>query len=53
MVNELSFDEMLQRATALPPNTAIFFALLSVDAAGVRMKRKAMPVFARLRTRRS
>ena len=33
--NELSFDEMLQRATALPPNTAIFFALLSVDAAGV------------------
>ena len=33
--NELSFDEMLRRATALPPNTAIFFALLSVDAAGV------------------
>jgi signal transduction histidine kinase len=33
--NELSFEEMLQRATALPPNTAIFFALLSVDAAGV------------------
>ncbi len=33
--NELSFDEMLKRAAALPPNTAIFFALLSVDAAGV------------------
>jgi signal transduction histidine kinase/ABC-type uncharacterized transport system substrate-binding protein len=33
--NELSFDEMLRRATALPPNTAIFFALLLVDAAGV------------------
>ena len=33
--NELSFDEMLKRAAVLPPNTAIFFALLSVDAAGV------------------
>ena len=33
--NELSFEEMLQRAAALPPNTAIFFVLLSVDAAGV------------------
>lgn len=33
--NELSFEEMLKRAAALPPNTAIFFALLSVDAAGV------------------
>jgi signal transduction histidine kinase/ABC-type uncharacterized transport system substrate-binding protein len=33
--DELSFEEMLQRAAALPPNTAIFFALLSVDAAGV------------------
>jgi hypothetical protein len=33
--NELSFEEMLQRAAALPPNTAIFFPLLTVDAAGV------------------
>jgi signal transduction histidine kinase/ABC-type uncharacterized transport system substrate-binding protein len=33
--DELSFEEMLQRAAALPPNTVIFFALLSVDAAGV------------------
>jgi signal transduction histidine kinase len=33
--NELSFDEMLKRSAELPPNTAIFFALLSVDAAGV------------------
>jgi signal transduction histidine kinase/ABC-type uncharacterized transport system substrate-binding protein len=33
--NELSFEQMLQRAATLPPNTAIFFALLSVDAAGV------------------
>jgi signal transduction histidine kinase len=34
--NELSFDEMLKRAAALPPRSAIFFALLQVDAAGVR-----------------
>jgi hypothetical protein len=33
--NELSFEQMLQRVATLPPNTAIFFALLSVDAAGV------------------
>src|SRR5213592_1940300 len=33
--NELSFEEMLKRAAALPPQAAIFFALLSVDAAGV------------------
>jgi signal transduction histidine kinase len=33
--NKLSFDEVLRRAAALPPNTAIFFVLLSVDAAGV------------------
>jgi signal transduction histidine kinase/ABC-type uncharacterized transport system substrate-binding protein len=33
--NELSFEQMLKRAAALPPNSAIFFALLSVDAAGV------------------
>ena len=33
--NELSFEEMLKRAATLPPRSAIFFGLLSVDAAGV------------------
>jgi signal transduction histidine kinase len=33
--NELSFEEMLKRAAALPQSSAIYFALLSVDAAGV------------------
>jgi signal transduction histidine kinase len=33
--NELSFDEMLKRVAVLPPRSAIFFGLLSVDAAGV------------------
>src|SRR5207247_2829264 len=33
--NELSFEEMLKRASSLPPRSAIFFALLVVDAAGV------------------
>jgi signal transduction histidine kinase len=33
--NELSLEEMLQRVAALPPRSAIFFGLLSVDAAGV------------------
>jgi ABC-type uncharacterized transport system substrate-binding protein len=33
--NELSFEEMIKRAAALPPRSAIFFFLLSVDAAGV------------------
>jgi signal transduction histidine kinase len=33
--NELSFEEMLQRAAVLPSPSAIFFVLLSVDAAGV------------------
>jgi signal transduction histidine kinase len=32
--NDLSFDEMLRRAAALPPRSAIFFGPLSVDAAG-------------------
>jgi signal transduction histidine kinase len=31
----LSFDEILKRAAALPPNTAIFWELMIVDAAGV------------------
>jgi signal transduction histidine kinase/ABC-type uncharacterized transport system substrate-binding protein len=33
--NELSLEEMLERAAVLPPRSAIFFVLLSVDAAGV------------------
>ena len=33
--NELSFEEMLKRASTLPPKSAIFFGLLAVDAAGV------------------
>ena len=33
--NDLSFDEMLKRAAVLPPRSAMFFGLLSVDAAGV------------------
>jgi signal transduction histidine kinase len=32
--NDLPFDEMLKRAAALPPHSAIYFELLSVDAAG-------------------
>jgi signal transduction histidine kinase len=33
--DELSFDDALKRVAALPPRSAILFALLSVDAAGV------------------
>ena len=33
--NELSFKEMLTRSARLPPHSAILFAILSVDAAGV------------------
>lgn len=33
--NELSFEEMLKRSSALPPQSAILFALMLVDAAGV------------------
>jgi signal transduction histidine kinase len=32
---DLSFEEILKRATALPPHTALFWGLMSVDAAGV------------------
>jgi len=32
---ELSFDQMLKRAAALPPHSAIFWELLIVDGAGV------------------
>ncbi len=34
-LNDLSLEEMLQRVAVLPPRSAIFFVLLSVDAAGV------------------
>src|ERR1700730_7906495 len=34
-LNELSLEKMLQRAATLPPRSAIFFGLFSVDAAGV------------------
>jgi signal transduction histidine kinase len=32
---DLSFEEILKRATALPPHTVLFWGLMSVDAAGV------------------
>jgi len=32
---DLSFEEILQQATALPPHTVLFWGLMSVDAAGV------------------
>jgi signal transduction histidine kinase len=32
---DLSFEEILQRASALQPHTALFFHLMSVDGAGV------------------
>jgi signal transduction histidine kinase len=33
--NDLSFDDILNRAAALPPHSAIFFAMMEVDAEGV------------------
>lgn len=33
--NDLSFEDMLSRASSLPPHSAIFYTLLSVDAKGV------------------
>ena len=33
--NDLTFDEMLKRAASMPPQSAIFWFLLSEDAAGV------------------
>jgi hypothetical protein len=33
--NDLKFDEMLERASTMPPNSSIFWFLLSEDAAGV------------------
>ncbi|MBR0960060.1 sensor histidine kinase [Bradyrhizobium japonicum] len=34
-LNDLSFEEMLKRCSALPARSAILFGLMSVDAAGV------------------
>ena len=34
-LNELSFDDILKETAKLPPDTAIFFQLMNVDAAGV------------------
>jgi signal transduction histidine kinase/ABC-type uncharacterized transport system substrate-binding protein len=42
----LTFDEMLKRAAALPPRSAILFGLLLVDAAGVPHEEET--AFARL-----
>ena len=33
--NDLSFEEILKRASALPPHTVLFWGLMSVDSAGV------------------
>src|SRR6266702_6381637 len=33
--NDLSFEETLRRVSTLPPRSAVFFAALAVDAAGV------------------
>lgn len=33
--DQLSFEDLLKRASALPPNSAIFWELMIVDAAGV------------------
>ena len=33
--NDLSFDEMLQRISTLPPRSAVFFGVLAVDAKGI------------------
>jgi len=34
-LNDLSLGQMIERVAALPPKSAIFFGILSVDAAGV------------------
>ncbi|WP_441235173.1 ATP-binding protein [Bradyrhizobium sp. 930_D9_N1_4] len=33
--SDLSFDEILKRGASLPPHTALFWGLMSVDAAGI------------------
>lgn len=39
--NDLSFENILQRASTSPPNTAIFWELMVVDAAGVPYEEEA------------
>src|SRR5262245_43140927 len=34
-LNDLSFEDILKQAAALPPHSAIFWCLMSVDAAGI------------------
>jgi signal transduction histidine kinase len=42
--NDLSFEEMLKRTSALPPNSAIFYVDLRMDAAGVPLdKERVLP----------
>ena len=44
--NELSFEEMLKACASLPPQSAIFFGTLSLDAKGVRhVEDKALAAF--------
>jgi PAS domain S-box-containing protein len=44
--NELSFEEMLKVCASLPPQSAIFFGVLSLDAKGVRhVEDKALAAF--------
>jgi len=38
--NDLSFPEILKRSAALPARSAIFYALMSVDAAGIAQTEK-------------
>ncbi|WP_339426849.1 hypothetical protein, partial [Pseudomonas proteolytica] len=33
--SEMPFDEILQKASALPPHTVLFWGLMSVDGAGI------------------
>jgi len=40
--NNLTFEEMLKRASILPPNSAIFYVDLRVDAAGVPLDRDSV-----------
>jgi len=45
-LNKLPFDEMVQRVAALPPNSAVFYASVRVDANGVPQEEDR--VFSRL-----
>ena len=37
-LDQLTFDEMKQRVAALPPHSAVLYAILAVDAAGVQRR---------------